>query len=435
MILRILWYLSTWLYFYRVSQAAPVGNKISKALETQDKICSMKYSENEGSYKKMFETFSGLSLPTILREYNKKPYTGFKFLRAYNIQLWNLRITSKIDVIFCRKGKIKWKVEQPLADDINWTRPLCVYTPDAVIETTITGPKHRRTSKERALEDLNNFHCFKFARRKKYTNRKASFFFPRSWVGGMFYCDLEDEQKLRALHNMEGNLQFKKYEGQDLCDMQNSMPLMPMQSDDYSKNWIEFSNLVADKLLSRVFKPQITKYVPYINTPNDAFSRLNFVNDSNESVVTTGILNWGKPFREQALEVFHRNKIYTNNEGPWFSEIAVDEKYQISSEDISLWQTWMDHAITKLVNLTDKPSKSFVSSMATDIRNNATSNCYLKDLYKKLLGKVESKIWNRLQLRDKIISILGDDPERLQYLQTQWKNLQMNCEKFYYSYE
>ncbi|GAV54563.1 hypothetical protein ZYGR_0AN00310 [Zygosaccharomyces rouxii] len=436
MLLTISLYFLAWLYLYQVSNAAPVENKIWKALETQDKICSMKYAENEGSYKRMFETLSGLTIPATLREYDKKPYTGFKVLRAYNIQLLNLGIKSTIDVVFCREGKIQWKIEQPLEDDIDWTKPLCVYTPNASADTNLASTKNKRTLKERALEDLNNLHCFKLARRKKYTNRKASLFFPKSWVGGMFYCDLDDELKRRALDNMEGNLQFRRNKGQDLCVRQNSIPLVPIQSDDYSKNWIEFSSIGASKFPTKAFKPQITKYVPYINTPNDAFSRLNFGNDGNISVASTIALNWGKPFREQALAIFRRNKMYTSGKDPWFSEIEVDEKYQISSEDISLWQTWTDHAVTKLSSLTNKPSKSFVSTTSIDTRNNnATGDRHLKDFFNKMLKKVESKIWNRLQLRDKIISTLGDDPQSLQYLQTEWKNLQMNCEKFDYSFK
>lgn len=432
MILTISWYLLAWTCLYHLSNTAPVGNKVWKALETQDKICSMKYAENEGSYKKMFETFSGSTVPAALKEYDKRPYTGFKLLRGYNMQILNLGITSKLDIVFCREGKIQWKIEQPLQDDIDWAKPLCVYMPD---DTNTTSAKNKRTTKEKALEDLDHLHCFKFARRKKYINRKVSLFFPKSWVGGMFYCDLDNEMKTEALGNMGPNLQFKKNKGQELCARQNSMPLMPLYSDDYSKNWIEFSSLGSSKFPSKVFKPQITKYVPYINTPNDSFSKLKFEKDGNITVVSTAASNWGKPFREQALEVFQRNKAHTSGKNPWFSEIEVDEKYQISPEDFSLWQKWTDSAVTKLGALTNNPSKSFISTMSIDTGNtNATSSGHLKGFFKKMVKKVESKIWNQLQLRDKIVSTLGDDPS-LQYLQTEWKNIEMNNEKFEYSYE
>ena len=145
MILKIFWYFFTWLSFYQISNAAPVENKIWKALGTQDKICSMKYAHHEGSYKKMFETLSGLSIPAALREHDKKPYTGFKLLRSYNIQLLNLGLSSAIHVVFCREGKIQWNIKQPLEDDIDWTTPLCVYTPDAAVTYThLTLPTTER---------------------------------------------------------------------------------------------------------------------------------------------------------------------------------------------------------------------------------------------------------------------------------------------------
>lgn len=426
------WYLciSTWLCLYQVSIATPVENKLWKALETQDKICSMRYAENEGSYKHMFESLSGLRIPAALKEYDKKSYTGFKLLRTYNVELFNLAIKSTIDVVFCREGKIQWNLKQPLEDDVDWTTPLCVYTPDVSGEWNTSSDK-KRTPKERALEDLKNFHCFKLARRKKYTNRKASLFFPGSWVGGMFYCDLDDEMKTRALKDMHGNLRFKRSKGHDLCDRGNSIPLVPMQSDDYSKNWIEFSGVGTNKFPTKVFKPQITKYVPYINTPNDAFSRLNFENKDNVSIASATALSWRKPFREQALAIFDKNKIYSTGKDPWFSEIDVDENYQISSNDISAWQSWTDHAVAKLSSATNKPSKSFMSSRL----NASDSHTNSKGFLKGLLKKIESKIWNRLQLRDKVLSILGDDPKSLENLQTEWKNLQMDPERFDYSYE
>ncbi|SJM81742.1 uncharacterized protein ZBIST_0095 [Zygosaccharomyces bailii] len=432
------WYGILFVHFFLLSsQASPVAkNNIQKAFETQDKICSMKYAEKEGSYKKMFEMLSGLEVPAYLKEYNKKPFTGFKVLRTYNVKFLNLALASSIDFIFCKEGKVQWIIKQPLQEDLNWSVPLCVYTPHLVHEMqSRKGSEKKSFNTKRssprndAQNDLSNFHCFKLARRKKYTNRKASFFYPRSWIGGIFYCDLTDDMKRETLNRMHENLVFKRGMGEKICTRKNSIPLVPLQSDDYSKNWLEFGILKQDKSPFRTFCPQITKYVPYINTPNDALSRLNFEN-CNVSAVSAPHM-WRKSIRDEALSIFQRNKAYSHAKEPWYSEIEVEEDYKITSEDISLWEELMERTIDELGSVANLANKSFLSSSPIDIKSHVTS----KGLLKKILKKIETKIWNRLQLHDKIISIVGDNPQSLENLGGEWENLQMNREKFDYLYE
>lgn len=424
-----------------VLQASPVAkNALQKALETQDKLCSMKYAENEGSYKKMFESLSGLTVPAYLKEHDKKPFTGFKLLRTYNVKLLNLALSNSIDFIFCRDGKVQWIINQPLQEDVDWSAPLCVYTPDVAWEVSRrqsggggdSGTKNTKNSRDNARDDLSNFHCFKLARRKKYTNRKVSLFFPGSWIGGMFYCDLTDDMKRATLDTMHGNLAFKRGHSRNICTQQNSIPLVPMQSDDYSKNWIEFKILKRQKFSIKTFSPQITKFVPYINTPNDALSRLNFDNNTSMSSAST-VSNWRKPFREQALSVFQRNKGYSYEKKPWYAEIEVQENYKITPEDMSLWGGIMDRTMARLNSITGKPnvSFSFLSCSPMSAENSIAS----KGLFKRILKRIESKIWNRLQFRDKIISIVGENPNSLEKLEIEWKNLRMKNENFEYSYE
>lgn len=428
--------------FNQMAFGTPVAKgNVKDALETQDKLCSLEFEKNDGSYQKMFETVTGWNMPTPMKDYDKKLYTGFKFLRTYNFQFFSLILDYSLKVAFCNEGKVQWEKNQPLQDDVDWDIPLCVYTPEPanksdVIRSSIFDKMTRKGNltakipqslKKRAQNDLTNFHCFKLARRKKYTNRKASLFFPRSWVGGMFYCDLDNGMKENALLQMNGNLVFFNKNGHHLCTQNNSIPLVPLQSDDYGKNWIEYKGPGLFSIFGKFPKFQVTKYVPYLFTPNIpiAIKPSDFV--STNSLLST----WKKPLKEQLLNILQTNSLLSDNKEPWFAEIEVEEKYDLSPDEISKLGDLADrtiYKISKIAGASQNSARNFLSAATVDEPKGKT-----KSVLRRILDKMEVKIWSHLMLPDKSIAIMGSNTTNLRELESEWKNLQMNVKKYNYS--
>lgn len=428
--------------FSQIAFGTPVTKeKIKQALKTQDKLCSLEFEKDDGSYQRIFETVTGWNMPTPMKEYDKKLYTGFKFLRTYNFQFLSLILDYSLKVVFCNEGKVQWEKNQPLQDDVDWDIPLCVYTPEPtnkgdIIKGSIFDRQTRKGNrtvqlshslKVRAQNDLSNFHCFKLARRKKYTNRRVSLFFPRSWVGGIFYCNLDDDMKKNTLLQMNSNLVFFNNKGHHLCTQNNSIPLVPLQSDDYGKNWIEYKGPGLFSVFGKFPKFEVTKYVPYLFTPNIPIA----IKPSDFATTNSLLSTWKKPWREQLVSIFQTNSLLSNTKEPWFSEIEVEEKYDLSSEEISNLGDLAHRTTYKIITIAGASQNSAKSFLSTAVLDEPKGKS--RSILKKILDKMELKIWSHLMLLDKSIAIMGGNTTNLKDLESEWKNLKMNVKKYNYS--
>lgn len=424
--------------------------EVKKAFEIQDKICSQKFQESRGSYSTLFETITGFRVPNYIPESSRRPYTGFKFLRVYNLQVFSMTLNSSLKIIFCDKGKVQWEVSRPLFDDIDWDKPICVYTPADGAKRNNGSKKKGKWAewyqskrskksslktvslKAQAKENLRHLNCFKLARRKKYYSRRSSLFFPGSWVGGIFFCDITDDTKSLILDRTDSNLEFSGKEGYGLCTLENSIPLFPLESDDYSKNWAVYDKPKVASILGKWLEHfQITKYVPYLYTPNNPLASVNF-ETSNLTVDAIAVdPAWRKPFREQILDMIYKEKLLRNSDTKWFSEIEVEEKYDMNSEEISKISGLADKTIRKVTEMTSKPNnnlRTFFSASNFDLSHKLN-----KKYIRKLLMKIETRIWDHLSQKDKTIAVMGYDPPNLGNLELEWKNLELSPENYNYT--
>ncbi|QLL33648.1 hypothetical protein HG536_0E05590 [Torulaspora globosa] len=421
--------------FGSLASSASVANRnISKAFTLQDKICSMKFDPKDGSYWRFFEQVTGFILPPYLDNYDKTPYTGFKFLRTYSFQPTSLNSETNLLMAFCSDGKVQWDLSVPVKQDIDWKKPLCVHIATETVETP--QKKHfwakildigkppgirKKSKKETAIADLDNFHCFKLARRKKYFNRNISLFFPGSWVGGIYFCDLTDESKRDLIRSMDDNLLLKEAGDFDFCTKTNAIPLMPLESDNYSKSWREYKSSKLLSFLGRIQEFRVTKYVPFLNTPNYPMQGLNVKTDKAPYPAMTTFT--GKVLREQVMDIFHRSNSVTKAQDPWFTDIEVQENYCFSTQE--------ERRLNKLLDQTRKTLDSISMSALNSARNFlSSSDCeQATDRTdrgaRKLFNRLETKFWDHLPLYDKDLALMGSDDENLRQLDKKWKTLRL----------
>lgn len=423
--------------FSSIVNAVPATTRnISQAFVVQDKICSINFDPKDGSYWRFFEQVSGFRVPSYLSKHTKTPYTGFKFLRTYSFQPTSLNSETNLLVAFCSEGKVQWDLYVPVKEDIEWKKPLCVYTAPKVNEVSekkqkVWGKifrkddflaKKEKSRKEKALEDLDNFHCFKLARRKKYFNRSMSLFFPGSWVGGMYFCDLTNESKEDLVNQMDSNLLLKEYSGREFCTPENAIPLMPIESDDYSKTWSEYKSSKWLSFLGRVQDFRVTKYVPFLYTPNSPMEGLN-VNGEKAPYPAISTFT-GKIFREQLLAFWHGTESVTNAHDPWFTEIEVSEDYSFTKQEhsrLGFLNNRTREALADARTSAFAPAKHFISSSASEQPKGRTDR-----RVRKLFQNLEGKLWDHLSTYDKDLAIMGSDNCELQQLEKRWKSLHLS---------
>ncbi|QLG71071.1 hypothetical protein HG535_0B01090 [Zygotorulaspora mrakii] len=419
--------------------------EIKEAFEPQDMLCSSEFQEIKGSYSKLFQGLTGVGLPKTTPDSSRKSYTGFKFIRSFNLQLPSLILNNSLKVVLCKSGKVQWEFTRPLTQDIDWAKPMCFYTPGEKMPVR-KGKKwstwfkkegsgirsiYPVSLKEQASNDLSHFNCYKLARRKKYTARKVSLFFPGSWVGGMFYCQITDEIKKNVIDSMDENLEFKDTNDFGICKIENSIPLFPLESDDYSKSWVVHERpkirSFQNKLKGRF---QVTKLIPYLFTANNPFDVTNFMG-SNLSIATITNNSWQRPLREQLLNTAQNSKNFPKASDQWYKEIEVEEKYQMSTEELSKLDSLTDRTINRIAEIANGPNstiKYFFSAANLGLSSNQN-----KKRLKGFLRKIEARIWNRFSFQDKSIATISDNQWELRGMRNQWENLKIIPEKHNYT--
>lgn len=422
-------------FFGFFASSAPVANRnISKAFDLQDKICSVKFNPKDGSYWRAFEQMTGFILPPALNRQDITPYTGFKFLRTYSFKPTSLSSQTNLMMVFCSEGKVQWDLSVPVKQDIDWRKPICVYNGPKKVEaarkksfwTKILGGSNsfgskKKSEKEKALADLDNLHCFKLARRKKYFNRSMSLFFPGSWVGGMYFCDLTDDSKKELVDQMDDNLSLQDTGKFDYCTSENAVPLMPIGSDNYGKSWREYESSKLLSFLGRIQDFRVTKFVPFLYTPNYPLQGLNIKGDNAPYPAMTTYTD--KILREQSLDVLHRTSTVRNAHDPWFTDIEVQENYSFSAKDerrLDRLTSMTKEALGGISTSALNSARRFLSNSDSDqARSRADRRA------RKLFNRLEAKFWDHLSLYDKELALIGSNDEYLQQLDEEWKNLHL----------
>lgn len=428
---------------YSVSASATEGGR-RELFQMDDKICSINFDPSEGSLQRFFEAITGFMLPSYLNRYDTRPYNGFKFLRTYTFKPTSLDAENHLKVAFCGQGKVQWQASVVLQNDLDWNQPFCIYGPGDEGSTGVGHPgfwtrvwhkvtsanKPSRTPKEMAKKDLMNFHCFKLARRKKYFNRHSSLFFPGSWVGGIFYCDLDEDTKNMVLESSNDELTSMNHQVLHFCARRNSVPLLPLQSDNYGKGWLKYESSTFATLLGRMKGFQVTKYVPYLYTPNCKTLELNFKKPDNNLAVSVNrdqkIL-----LKDQIKELVFKTTPGPNAQNPWFSEIDVEERYPFSADERVKLGRLTAKTFSLLDGLASAP-RSLAAKFITGTESLLPVERAAKRL-RKYFSRVEKKVWERLPLQDKALTLMMTDSRRLREAANKWKGLKIEGPKYEYS--
>lgn len=427
---------------YYASAASTADRDIRKAFQLHDKVCSVNFDPNEGGVQRLFETITGFMLPDYLTRHDTTPYNGFKFLKTYTFKPTSLSSETRLGVALCGRGIIQWQTSVLLDGDVDWNKPFCIYEPQSnslakekasiwrkMWHRVVTAGKPP-SQKSLAKDDMGNLHCFKLARRKKYFNRNNSLFFPGSWVGGLFYCDLTNEKKEALLDLLEDDLTISSDDGSMFCTEKNAIPLLPLESDNYGKSWLEFEGSKFSTFFGKVQGFQVTKYVPFLFTPKSQIEELNFKNSSDEP--TTKVeRDSPQPLQEQLREFFLKTNRDIKSGDPWFAEIDVEEKYTYSTDEMMRMDYLTNRTLDLLNRLALAPRNS-VRKYLTGSESVSPASRTAKKL-RHYFQRVESKIWERLPVYDKNLLIMSTESERLGYFERRWKNLKINGRKFKHS--
>ncbi|KAI8386489.1 uncharacterized protein CGFF_03210 [Nakaseomyces glabratus] len=242
---------------------------------------------------------------------NSGGYTGFKIYKHFLFQFLPPLVDNSIKVTFCRDGVSQWTVTQNMQEDIDWNKFICIYDGKSNITSSL------RTA---AINDINNYHCFKLARRKKYVKRNYSFFLPGSFIGGLYYCNLSKNQKIQILDSSTSNLVVLHSNPMPLCNENNTIPLLPLVSDDLRGYWSYWYSKKSHNKVKEILNANVHKVVPYIHTYNFP----SFEYNKTGSIPMFSV-------RELLFNLITANELglngLKNGIRSWFYEVSVTEDY------------------------------------------------------------------------------------------------------------
>lgn len=347
--------------------AAPLNDEANKAkmgsaFEPQDKICSMSNIENERSYQHMLKTLLGLDLDHW--GFKSKFYTGFKVHRVYSFSNRFDQVKRILKMYYCKEGKVQWGASVPQTNEVNWGRPICVYGGAKPMVEKPAGPKIFRFLKKKqngssyngtsikyqALRDLDNFNCFKLARRKSYAQSSFSIYFPNSWIGGIYLCDVSAENKRGIIKSLDDDLSSDGIFDNSICNRENSIPLQPLISDSYHKHWTELTEKSwLPATLRKKFGWKIDKVVPFLYTPNVGKTLFNFTGDGHKNFNVSSAIETKMPWPYQFSQFIQPK----NGKHLWYSEIEVQEKYTFPKSDVKKSQSLIEKALRKVSGLSN----------------------------------------------------------------------------------
>ncbi|KAL6942414.1 hypothetical protein ACO0QE_003589 [Hanseniaspora vineae] len=276
--------------------------------------------------------------------------------------------------------------------------------------------------KSKALRDPTNFVCFKYARRKKYANSDLNVFFPQQWVGGLFYCDLNVEQKKDLLvSNMDENLNpVNQTLAYNTCNFANAIPILPVVADQYKNYWTDYVGF--KKTNNRNKKEphfEMVKNVPYLYTPQitgildlktKTTLRSNESLDNKQEIPEQFSLPLFSPnWKFRALDFFRKTSFMSQAE-KWFNKISVTEKYDYNQSELNSLERLAQLTLTKLQQMAK--AENFDGSTLWSMDKDHLSKSKMLKLHKFAISKY-------LTMEDFLVGLIGsklfsEDAEELQ---------------------
>ena len=454
----------------QVGIGMPITTPFNQYIQAQDKICTSSYVDNQISYRKIVAKLFGLPGNGMFSSLKPpKEYTGFKLIKKHYIKNAFTGILSHISFNYCEHGKLLWNKDFPISlaqlYDFDWDKPICVYYRSSLQDKIVSSSfdinftnatnvkKHNETKqlktmlaqtrksvkgplkfqsmekqelpslKSLALNDPENFFCFKYARRKKYANSDLNVFFPQQWVGGLFYCDLNVEEKVNFLmSNMDSDLNsINQNLVHNTCSFANAIPMLPVIADQYNNYWTDYEGFktTTKKRNKKEAHFEMVKNVPYLYTPQmtnifdlKTKGTLEYNETSNideyhfqKKMPPSFLPNW----KFKALDYFRKTPFMAQAE-KWFNDISVTESYKYNQSDMNGLEYFAQLTLTKLQKMAK--AETFDESAVWSMNEDHLSKNKMLKLHKFAISKY-------LTLEDFLVGLISSklfkqDSEELQ---------------------
>ncbi|SGZ41801.1 uncharacterized protein HGUI_04002 [Hanseniaspora guilliermondii] len=441
---------------------------LNKLLNGQHKICTNNYADGQVSIRSTIRQLLGIPKHHFLsKQINKwiipTEYTGFKIMKRHSLKNGMSNIFSDITLNYCQEGELIWSksinnFETPDKNKILWSEPICTYYDDEdsttynsdsvyynktslwnrIAKWTLEKTKIKTKTKvdkislkERALRNPDKLRCYKAARNKKYALQNLTIFLPNQFIGGIFKCDLAQNQTL--IDNfMDDSLNWKRNENltsdilSNLCTVNNSKPLLPLIGDKFENYWSEYNGLKKD---NNKFHISIIKTLPFLYTPHildsTAHSPTNSTNKNDLVIKDSDSVEWTHTLRYRLLDKL-RTKSKDKTSNYWYNEISVDESYTFELKEMKNLEKATNLFLKKLQKITDSnyfQEKNIIEEMQLDDNINGKSistKKAVKHFPKKILFSAltfEEKLTNLLaeKLLSKSIKNLIQENDKLQF--------------------
>lgn len=369
---------------------------------TVDRVCAV--GENFISAKKTFELWTGKTIPDNFIIGDAKLFTGFKVHRVFSFRHLFRNDGKTIKISFCDNGKVAFESEKVIGSVHDWSMPWCFF------------------EAEFGSNDLSRFHCLKMARRKEYALRPFDLFIPYSWVGGLFYCDIEDKDKRLIISGFSN--ETNNFDYANICTLKNAYPIQPLFAAGYKDSWTESTARKIIPMISLLSKRNSKRYIPFLQTPslnlkasNDSFNSLYFnISLSLNTMVSTG---FKLPKYYELLKWFKSRK--KTDQSLWFEEIEVSENYNYDSQDkfvLNTAERKLKDILSPLIQDTDKVMEFWGFSFKS-----LGKSKHIRHLVEQTFGITDKlPALNITSVFDKSSSFL-----------TYWENLRVSKEAFTYT--
>ncbi|KAL3230509.1 hypothetical protein RNJ44_00958 [Nakaseomyces bracarensis] len=339
----IIQYLLLILYTFRFCNAFVISGSINGIVGNVKSQCQLGGEVDNQNVLNMFKKI----LFSKYEDQNIKNYSGFRIYRKITLQLDPISLISDMHFVACQDGQLIWETIYPFQEDIDWSTPICLFDSMGTVNDTL---------KVQATSNISRYYCFKFARSRKYSQRDYTLYFPGRIIGGLFLCNLSDEQKYQMLNNSRDDLAIiNKTFAREFCVSNNTIPLLPLIADnlqDCKTTWENVIKLNWDK--SKTIK--MVKILPYIHTLNaPKFLHSRQPTDKYRII--------GKLFPTMHVNAKYLLDHRFEDASVWFDGIEVNEEYAKSIENnyITSFKTRLINSLGKYVTIPRNKLKKSIS--------------------------------------------------------------------------
>jgi hypothetical protein len=255
------------------------------------------------------------------------------------------------------------------------------------------------SSKDITQDDLVDLRCYKMARRKKYSQRKMTMYAPQTWVGGLFECQVSDEDKARYLASLKRSDEFPK-PLEIKCESSSARPVLPLIADDSSSPHFEVDSGVLTQLR-----------IPYLFTLDPLDQRYK---------MPAKMLGFKTSHHIDKEFVNHHESSELLPYDTWFKEIDVNENYNFLPEDRESLSQIIEQSTALLAEFLELNSQ--INEWDWD-----QGSLFGTDEVQGL-GYMELKAWYIFsKTKEREVGL-----QLLKAIQQPWDNLQLSSETFYY---